>query len=129
MKKKRITKKAIKSVTAEKVLIKEMPDWVFKNVPKELIPTKDDVGRLVIRAQDPTKHGSKKASYKILSFEKNNGDTIVHLHATNGGFGACLLNQVILSDKKQTEEEALIEEHEQKKEANEFLGNTRGDAE
>lgn len=115
-KRKRVTKKAIKEVVAERVLVHELPDWVFKNIPKELIPTKDDIGRLVIRAQDPTKRGSRKAIYKIDSFEKYNNDTIVHLRSTERGYAACFLNQVILSNKEQTDDEELVEEHKQKKE-------------
>lgn len=84
--------------------------WEFKDIPKELIPTSEHEGRLVIVAKELGSR-EKYSGYRVKKVDTEK--KIVELMGPEG-FRSFSLQSVALSTKKLTPEEKLINEHEKK---------------
>jgi hypothetical protein len=83
--------------------------WIYENPPKELIPTMDHVGKMIVVAREPGSR-NKYVGYRITKVEND----IVSVLGPEG-FRTFNIDSIILSNKKHTSEEKLINEHEKKR--------------
>ena len=113
MPKKAVTKKKIKALKQESYLDKNgFVCWRYLNVPKELIPTENDIGKLVKVAREPGTRDAR-TGYRIRSINQNNGDTIINL-LSNDGYASYRIDSIVLSNDKLTKDEKLAAIHEGK---------------
>lgn len=110
-----------KKVTLEKLKALEVESyqdrngftcWRYQKVPKDLVPTKADIGKLVILAREPGTRDYFK-NYRIRDVVLMKDETIVELRGENG-FASRRISDVVLSNKNKTKEEELVAEHKSK---------------
>jgi hypothetical protein len=110
---KKVTLKKIKKLQVESFLDKnEFKCWRYKSIPKELVPTEADIGKLVKIAREP---GTRDylIGYRIRGIKKDPAGAIIELIGEHG-YASYHIDSVILSNDKLTKHEKLIIEHNNK---------------
>lgn len=111
---KKVTLKKLKELKVEAYLDKNgFAGWRYTNAPKELVPTENDIGRLVKLAREPGTRDTY-SNYKIRGFTRDKQNNIIVELLGDKGFASRRIEEVVLSNQKLTKEEKLIQEHEEK---------------